>query len=137
MAVLTANKQRPVKIPPGGLETRVLKLAGYTNFADANTAHTVYKGSVVICDQSDTDGYFRAAPATGTTAANAADIIGGVALEKVKVTSSDTSDGSKEVTVAVNGVWGFPVNSIAFSNKLTDIGNVDTQTEGAVLFFKA
>lgn len=130
MGVLTANKQRPVQPKAGGVTTRKLPLAGYTNFASANTAHTVFKGSVVICDQSDTDGYYRAAPLTSSTAANAADIIGGIALEQVKVTSSDTADGSKEVTVAVDGVWGFPVNSIA----ITDIGaDIYTSDDGEVV----
>ena len=59
MTVLSASKDRPVKLPPGGVHTAAVKLAGYTNFGDGNTAHTVYKGSVVICDVSDTDGYFR------------------------------------------------------------------------------
>ncbi len=46
------------------------------------------------------------------------DIFGGIALEKVAVTSSDTADGSKKVSVARNGVWGFAVGSLA----ITDIG---------------
>ncbi|MEA1998250.1 MAG: hypothetical protein U9N61_02840 [Euryarchaeota archaeon] len=71
-----------------------------------------------MSDVSDTDGYFRAMPASGTTAATSSDIFGGVALEKQAVSSSNTSDGSKEVTVAVNGVWGFPVASLA----ITDMG---------------
>ena len=130
MAVLTASKQRPVRLPPGGLETRSLPLAGYTNFGASAAEHTVYKGSVVVCDQSDTDGYYRAAPLTSSTAANAADIIGGVALEKIEVKSSDTADGSKNVTVAVNGTWGFPVNSIA----ITDIGaDIYTSDDGEVV----
>jgi len=118
MAVLTANVQRPVQIPAGGLTTRALPLAGYTNFGDGSTEHTVYKGSLVVCDVSDTDGYFRAAPLTSSVAAASGDVIGGIALEKVKVTSDDAGDGSKKVTVAVDGVWGFPKNSLA----VTDIG---------------
>lgn len=97
---------------------RKLPLAGYTNFGASAAEHAVYKGSVVICDVNDTDGYFRAAPLIGTTAAASGDIIGGVAVEYVKVTSSDTADGSKEVSVAVNGIWGFPINSVA----ITDMG---------------
>ncbi|RMD64632.1 hypothetical protein D6833_04170 [Candidatus Parcubacteria bacterium] len=118
MAVLTANKNRPVRLPAGGITTRLLPLAGYTNFGAGNTAHTVYKGSLVMCDVSDTDGYFRAVPDTSVTPAAAGDIFGGIALEKQEVTSGDTADGSKKVTVAVDGVWGFPVGSIA----ITDIG---------------
>lgn len=118
MAVLTANKQRPVRLPAGGLSTAVVKLAGYTNFSGGSTAHTVYNGSVVVCDVSDTDGYFRACPLSSSVNAASGDIFGGVALEKVAVTSTDTADGSKTVTVARNGVWGFAVGSVA----ITDIG---------------
>lgn len=118
MAVLTANKQRPVKIPPGGLSTFALRLAGYTNFGSGNTEHTVYHGSLVVCDVNDTDGYFRAVPLTSSTAMASGDIFGGVAAEKVAVTSSDTSDGSKKCTVYRDGIWGFAKGSIA----ITDIG---------------
>jgi hypothetical protein len=119
MAVLTASKMRPYRLPAGGLTTRKLKLAGYTNFGAGTTAHTVYKGSIVVSDVSDTDGYFRAAPLTSSVAAVAGDVIGGIALEKVEVTSADLADGSKEVTVAVTGVWGFPKGGLA----VTDIGS--------------
>jgi len=102
----------------GGIRTAKVKLAGYTNFAGGSAAHTVYKGSIVVCDVSDTDGYFRACPLSSSTASAGGDIAGGVALEQVAVTSSDTADGSKEVTVARNGVWGFAVGSLA----ITDIG---------------
>ena len=118
MTALTANKTRPVKVPPGGLKFRVLPLAGYTNYSTSNVAHTVYKGSVVVCDQSDTDGYFHAPVAVGTTAGNAIDIIGGISMEKVEVTSDDLADGAKEVTLAVNGVWAFALGSL----DITDIG---------------
>ena len=118
MAILSANKNRPVRIPAGGLTTAELKLAGYTNFGGGSTAHTVYKGSVVVSDISDTDGYFRAAPITSSTAAAAADIFGGIAAEKVEVKSTDAADGSKKLTVFRDGVWGFPVGGCA----ITDIG---------------
>lgn len=118
MAVLTASVDRPVRSPVGGVALAEVKLAGYTNFGGGSTAHTVYKGSVVVCDVSDTDGYFRAAPSSASVNAASGDIFGGVAQEKVSVTSADTADGSKKVTVARNGVWAFPVNSIA----ITDIG---------------
>lgn len=129
MAVLTANKQRPVRLPPGGLATAVVKLAGYTNFTSTASAHAVYKGSIVICDVSDTDGYFRAAPLTSSVNAAAGDVFGGIALEKVNVTSSDTADGSKLVTVARNGVWGFPVGSVA----ITDIGAAAYASDDATI----
>lgn len=114
MAALSADKQRPVRLPTGGLATAVLKLAGYTNRGGGNEAFTVYKGALLMCDVTDTDGYF------GPKDVNAAngDIFGGVALEQVAVTSADTADGSKELTVARNGIWGFAKGSIA----ITDIG---------------
>lgn len=118
MAVLSANKNRPVRLPAGGLTTRTLKLAGYTNFGGGSTAHTVYKGSMVVCDVSDTDGYFRACPLSSSVNSAAGDIFGGVALEKQVVSSADAADGSKEITVAVDGIWGFAVGSLA----ITDIG---------------
>jgi len=118
MAVLSANVQRPVKPPAGGITTRALPLAGYTNFGGGSTAHNVYKGSVVMCDVSDTDGYFRAMPLSSSTAATSSDVFGGVALHKQEVTSADTADGSKRVTVAVDGIWGFAKGSLA----ITDIG---------------
>lgn len=120
MAVLSADKQRPVKLAHGPLRTQTVALAGYTNFGSGNTAHTVYKGSIVVCDISDTDGYFRACPAATTTNAATGDIFGGIAVEQQAVTSADTSDGSVELTVARNGVWGFAVGSLA----VTDIGAI-------------
>jgi hypothetical protein len=118
MAVLTADVQRPVRLPAGGLTWAELKLAGYTNFGAGTLAHVVYKGSLVFCDVSDTDGYFRACPLFSGDVSASGDIFGGVALEHVAVTSADLADGSKKVTVARNGIWAFPVNSIA----ITDIG---------------
>ena len=129
MTVLSASKDRPVKSPPGGVHTAVVKLAGYTNFGDGSTAHTVYKGSVVICDVSDTDGYFRACPAGGTVNSAAGDVFGGVAMEKVKVTSSDTGDGSKKCSVARDGIWGFPVGDCA----ITDIGAAAYASDDATI----
>lgn len=118
MAVLSASVQRPVRLVHGELGTYELPLAGYTNFGGGSTAHKVYKGSVVVCDVSDTDGYFRACPLSSSINLAAGDIFGGVALEEVSVTSDDTADGSKHVTVAADGVWGFAVGSLA----VTDIG---------------
>lgn len=110
MAVLTADKQRPVRIPPGGLDTRSLPLD--------NLNETIYKGSVVVSDVSAQDGYFRAMPAATSTAATSGDIFGGIALHQQSITTSD-SVGDYEVTVARNGVWGFDANS-GFA--ITDIG---------------
>lgn len=117
MAVMTASVQRPYRLEPAP-SFRWLPLAGYTNFASGSTAHTVYKGSVVICDISDTDGYFRACPLVSSTNLATSDVIGGIAMEEVKVTSKNTADGSKKVRVAISGVWGFPVGSL----EITDIG---------------
>lgn len=120
MAVLTNDKQRPVKLAHGPLKTQTVKLAGYTNFGGGSTEHTVYKGSIVVCDISDTDGYFRACPAATTTNAATGDIFGGIAAEQQKVTSADTADGAVELSVFRNGVWGFAKGSLA----ITDIGAI-------------
>lgn len=118
MTVLSENKQRPVLMPSGGLNTREYGMAGYTNFGGGSTAHTIYKGSLVCIDVTDTDGYCRACPDITSTAITSSDIFLGVAQHKQEVTSSDTGDGSKEVTVYTNGVWGFAVGSL----DVTDIG---------------
>jgi hypothetical protein len=115
MTVLSASKQRPIRLAQGDLKTAVLKLAGYTNFGAGTLPHTVYKGSLVVCDVDDTDGYFRAA---GALTYAAGDVFGGMALEEVAVTSADLADGSKKVTVARNGVIGFAKGGLA----ITDIG---------------
>lgn len=116
MTALTKNKDRPVRMPPGGLKTEKLKLAGYTNRGSGNTVFTVYKGAVVVCDVSDTDGYF------GPLDFNYAqgDIFGGIAAEKQEVAAADADDGSVELTVYINGIWGFSKASLA----ITDIGAV-------------
>lgn len=118
MTVLSADKQRPVRIPVGGLLTAEVPLAGYTNFGAGTLSHTVYKGSAVVCDVSDTDGYFRAAPLTSSVNAASGDIFGGVAAERQVVGAADLADGSKKLTVYRNGVWGFPKGTCA----QTDIG---------------
>ena len=115
MTVLTKNKNRPYRLAHGPLSTMELPLAGYTNFGAGTLAHTVYKGSIVICDVSDTDGYFRAAPAAGSAAG---DIFGGIAIEKAAVGAADLADGSVVVSVARNGVWGFAKGAVV----QTDIG---------------
>jgi len=107
MAVLTANKTRPVKAPPGGCKFRELPLAGYTNYYGGNVENIVYKGSIVVCDITDTPGYYHAPIAIATTNAAADDVIGGIAMEKKSVLAANTADGSKHITVAVDGVWKF------------------------------
>ncbi len=118
MAVLSASKLRQKRLDHGPLKFRDLPMAGYTNFGGGNTAHTIYKGSVVVCDVSDTDGYFRACPLGSSTNSASGDIFGGIAVEEKAVTSGDLADGLIVVTVAINGVWGFAVGSLA----ITDIG---------------
>lgn len=117
MAVLTQDVQRPHK----GMDARKvlqIPMAGYTNFASGNTEHTIFKGSIVIIDVSDTDGYARACPDSGSVNAAAGDIFCGIALERQKVTLNDTADGAKLVSVARDGVWAFPKGGVA----QTDIG---------------
>jgi hypothetical protein len=113
---MTANAQRPVRLPAGGLNMEKLKLAGYTNYAGGSTAFEVYKGACMMCDVSDTDGYF--APKQSGINAASGDIFGGIAAERQSVTSADTADGSVELTVFTNGIWGFPKGNCA----ITDIG---------------
>lgn len=115
MTALSANKARPYKLLTGDLKYKTWGMAGYTNFGSGSTAHTIYKGSLVYIDVSDTDGYCRA---VNDATMAAGDIFCGVAVEKQAVTSSDTGDGSVEVSVAMNGLWGFAVGSIT----ITDVG---------------
>lgn len=109
MTALSQDVQRPYR---GVTDARItaLPLAGYTNFSGGSTAHTVYKGSIVVSDNSDTAGYFRAAFAVTYTTS---DIFGGIAVEHAEVTSSNTADGSVSVACATDGIWAFPVGSIA------------------------
>ncbi len=111
---LSGNLQRPIKVPPGGLRTVELKLAGYTNYGSGTTAFTVYKGAFMMCDVSDTDGYFS--PVHGTPATG--DIFGGIAMDHVAVTAADAADGSKQCSVLANGVVGVAKGSVA----ITDLG---------------
>lgn len=104
MAVLTGNKQRPVRLAHGELTTMEQPLAGYTNFGGGNTAHTVFKGALLV---SDTDGYFRAVPLSSSTAMASGDIFGGIAAERQDVGAGDAADGSVMATVYRNGQWGF------------------------------
>lgn len=117
MTVLSQDKQRPNR----GVDhdkDRLLPLAGYTNFGAGTLTHTVYHGSVVVCDVSDTDGYFRACPLSSSVNSAAGDVFGGIAQENIAVGTGDTADGSKKVTVSVNGEWGFAKGSLA----QTDVG---------------
>jgi len=103
-------------------------MAGYTNFGGGSTTHSIYKGSVVISDVSDTDGYFRAMPLSSSTAAASGDVFGGIALERQDVAATDTADGSVKVTCAQDGVWGFPVGSLAATDLGAAIYASDDQT---------
>ena len=112
MSALTKSVSRPVRPPVGGIKTRALPMIGATNYG---AAYTIYKGSIVVCDVTSADGYFEA-PTTND--AQAADVIGGVAVEQQSIAAAQTSDGLKKVTVAVDGVWAFPKASLS----ITDIG---------------
>ena len=118
MAVLTQNIQYQTILPPGGLFLISQPMAGFTNFGGGTEAHTVYKGSLTVCDVSDTDGYIRAVPLTSSVNMAGGDIFTGVAAEQQKVTSADLADGSVEVSLYINGIWGFAVGSLA----VDDIG---------------
>lgn len=128
MAVLTSNIALPFRAPGGGIETDIQPMAGYTNFAGGNTAHIIYKGSIIIMDVSDTDGYVRAMPLSSSTAAAAGDVFFGVSAERQDVTSADTADGSVEVVTYKNGVWGFAVGSLSVTDKGAPIYASDDQT---------
>ncbi len=116
MAALSANTNRPYRMPPGGLSLGKLKLAGYTNRGGGSVAFKVYKGAVLCCDVTDTDGYFG--PKDMNYAAG--DIFGGISMDYASIDSSLTTDGLVSVSVAQNGVWAFALGSLA----ITDIGAV-------------
>ncbi len=115
MAVLTQNIQYE-KMGANKLITQ--PMAGYTNFGGGTTAHIIYKGSMCVCDVSDTDGYVRAIPLGSTTNSAGGDVFVGIADEQQKVTSANLADGSVEVSLYINGIWGLAVGSLA----VTDIG---------------
>lgn len=114
MAALTGNVQRPVKPPVGGIGTYPVRLAGYTNRGSGNTAYTCFKGAIIACDTSDTDGYFG--PLDFTPASG--DIFGGIGEERQDIGSTDTADGAKKLTVIRDGIVGFLKGSLA----ITDVG---------------
>ncbi len=118
MAVLDQNIQYQTILPPGGLFSITQPMAGYTNFGGGSTAHTIFKGSMVVCDVSDTDGYVRAVPLTSSVNMAGGDIFVGVATERQDVVAADAADGSVEVSLYINGIWGFAVGSLG----VTDIG---------------
>ena len=127
MADLTASRSLPWREPPEGFQVESLPMAGYTNFGGGTTAFTIYKHSIVFCDQSDTDGYFR--DVDGAVAATTSDIFGGISVEKQAVTSSDLADGSVNISVRTNGIVGLPKGSIA----QTDIGAIAYATDDTVI----
>ena len=131
MTALTSNITRPHKSPPGGTHCRTLPLIGYTNKAGGNTAHEVYKGSFVFYDANDAEGYRRIVTANQ---AAVADTVGGIAIERQSVTSEILADAQKYVTVAVDGVWAFPIESITIADVGKDIylsdDNLATVTVG-------
>lgn len=114
MTALSSNFQRPIRIPPGGLRMARVLLAGYTNYDAGNASFTVHKGALMMCDISDTDGYFS--PIHGTPGAG--DLFGGVALDAAVVDSSVLADGAIQITVLASGIIGIPKGSLA----ITDLG---------------
>jgi len=109
MTALTQNAQRPVMLPAGGLSFGRVHLQGYTNNSGA---YTVYHGSILAIDATDASGY-----ATNVTATPASgDVFMGIAVERQDVTILDLLDGSKDVSAAKNGVWGFPVGALTQAN---------------------
>lgn len=113
MANLSADKVRPYK---GHVEYQQYGLVGYTDYQGGSTAHTSYKGSIMMIDVSDIDGYAQKMSSSITAASG--DVFLGIAMEQVAVTSDDTAQGDKKIKVATKGLWGFPVGSIT----VTDIG---------------
>jgi hypothetical protein len=135
MTVLSADVQRPVKPPSKGLSTFPVKLIGYTNKGDGNTAHTVYKGSILIIDVSDSDGYGRALD--DETVASG-DVFAGVAAEQQVVDSDITGDGDASVTAYRDGIWGFAKGSLTIAdvgaNAYASDDNTITTTSSNNLF---
>lgn len=102
---LSRDFPRPHKMNAGGLTTRKIGLGG--------VADTIYKGAILAVDVSVADGYAITYPPTLTAATG--DFIAGIALEHVVVDSGD-SNGDKQVLVAVDGVWAFPIGAITVAN---------------------
>lgn len=113
MANLSADLTRPHK---GLIEYWQYGLVGYTDMNAGSVAYTVYKGEPVYIDVDDIDGYGQ--PYRKWASVAAGDVFLGIATEQASVTSSDTAQGDVEVTVAISGIWAFPVAS----NAVTDIG---------------
>lgn len=113
MAALTASKSRQHK---GAVRDQRYGVVGYTNYQGGSAVHTIYKGSIVMMDVSDVDGY--AQKRISSENAVAADVFLGIAQEKVEITSSDTGDGDKNILVAQSGLWAFAKGSLT----VTDIG---------------
>ena len=113
MAILTANVQRPVKIPAGGLSWQEQLLVGVTTFG---AAHTAYSGSLLVTRAANGPGYFKAIPLASGTNSAAGDVFGGVAMERVDVLATDLADGAKKILAARNGIWAFPVGAVTQAN---------------------
>ena len=113
MTDLTANVTRPTK---GNVQHLRYDLVGYTAYQSGSTAYEVYKGAPMMLDVSDVDGY--AQPAIGSITYANTDVFLGFAVEAVSVTSSDTSNGDKDVLCQTDGYIGIPLGSLA----VTDIG---------------
>lgn len=113
MTNMTQGVTRPIK---GTMEHQRYGLVGYTDRGSGSEAYTSYKGAVMIIDVSDIDGYVQPHQ-SGITSASG-DVFVGIATEEVSVTSSDTSQGDKDILCLSVGVVGFPIGSIT----VTDLG---------------
>lgn len=117
MTVLAQDIQRPNRgVSLNKMEA--IPMAGYTNKGSGNEVNTIYKGSVVVVDVSDTDGYCRAVPDTSSVNMASGDVFVGIADEYQTTGTTITADGGKSVSVARDGVWAFAKGSCA----QTDIG---------------
>lgn len=116
MANMTASTSRPYK---GNTAPLQYGLVNYTDYQEAAKEYYSYKGAIMMIDVSDVDGYAQPLQ-SGITVASG-DVFLGIAMEEVQVKTTDTTDGDKKITVATEGVWGFPVGD---SLAVTDIGDL-------------
>ncbi len=115
MANMTASASRPHK---GDSAPLYYGLVNYTDYQSSAKEYYSYKGAIMMMDVSDVDGYAQPLQ-SGITVASG-DVFLGIALEEVQIKTTDTSNGDKGITVATDGIWGFPVGSLT----VTDIGDL-------------
>lgn len=103
---LARDFHRQYKPNAGGLTTRRVPVKGAV-------ADTLYKGAILAVDVSDADGF--AQPYVAALTAATGDFIPGIAMERVTTTAAD-ANGDKEILVATDGVWAFPIGSVTAAN---------------------